>query len=70
MTRFSLRDRRPGLAAVNAAGALAVAFTLAVNLGRGYPLLSLAAMALVAAGLYVLWHRAGRPSGIEEVERS
>lgn len=69
MTRFSLRDRRLALAAVNAAGAVAVAFTLVVNLGRGYPLLSLAATALIAAGLYSLWRRAGRPSGIEEVER-
>jgi hypothetical protein len=68
MTRFSLRDGRPGLAALNAAGALSVAFTLVVNLSRGYPLLSLAAMALIAAALYVLWHRAGRPSRIDEVE--
>ncbi len=38
----------------NAAGALAVALTLAVNLGPG---------------LRGFWRRAGRPSGIEEVER-
>jgi len=69
MARFSLRDGRRGLAIVNAAAAVAVAFTLVVNLARGYPLLSLAAMALIAAGLYGLWRRAGRPSGIEEVER-
>ena len=69
MTRFSLRDGRRGLAAVNALGALSVAFTLVVNLGRGYPLLSLAATALIAIGLYTLWRRAGRPSGVEEVER-
>ena len=68
MLRFSLRDRRYLLAAVNAAGAVAVTFTLIVNLGRGYPLFSLAATALIAAGLYWLWRRAGRPSGIEEVE--
>jgi len=48
MTRVSLRDGRRGLAAVNALGALSVAFTLVVNLGRGYPLLSLAATALIA----------------------
>lgn len=69
MTRFSLRDRRLGLAAVNAFGALSVVFTLLVNLGRGYPLLSLAATALIAIGLYALWRRAGRPSGVEEIER-
>ena len=50
---------RPG--GVNIAGALAVAFTLVVNLGRGYPLLSLAATAVIAAALYALWVRAGDP---------
>jgi hypothetical protein len=69
MTHFSLRDRRSGLATVNALGALSVTFTLVVNLGRGYPLLSLAATALIALGLYALWRRAGQPSGIEQVER-
>jgi hypothetical protein len=69
MTRFSLRDGHRGLATLNALGALSVAFTLAVNLGRGYPLLSLAATAFIAIGLYALWQRAGRPTGVEEVER-
>jgi hypothetical protein len=69
MTRFSLRDGRLGLAALNALGALSVAFTLLVNLGRGYSLLSLAATALIALGLYALWRRAGRPTGVEELER-
>jgi hypothetical protein len=69
MTHFSLRDRRRGLATVNALGALSVTFTLVVNLGRGYPLLSLAATALIALGLYALWRRAGQPRGIEQVER-
>lgn len=69
MARFSLRDRRRGLAAVNVAGAAAVAFTLIVNLARGYPLLSIAATAAIAGGLYTLWVRAGRPAGIEEIER-
>jgi hypothetical protein len=55
----------PGLVAVNAIGALSVAFTLVVNLGRGYPLLSLAATALIAFGLYALW----RPTGVEELKR-
>lgn len=69
MARFSLRDRRPGLAAVNVAGAVAVTFTLLVNLARGYPLLSMAATAAIAAALYTLWVKAGRPAGMEEVER-
>lgn len=69
MVRFSWRDRRYGLAALNAAGAVAVAFTLVVNLGRGYPLISMAATVGIAAALYSLWVRAGRPAGIEEIER-
>jgi hypothetical protein len=69
MTHFSLHEQRRGLAALNAAGAIAVAFTLVVNLGRGYPLLSLAATTLIAFALYGLWRQAGRPSGVEQVER-
>jgi hypothetical protein len=68
MARFSLREGRIGLAAANIAGAVAVAFTLAVNLARGYPLLSLAAMLVTAGVLYAAWVRQGRPSGVEEVE--
>ena len=69
MARFSLRDGRRGLAAINLVGAVAVAFTLVVNLGRGYPLLSLLATGLIAAALYALWVRSGRPSGVEQIER-
>jgi hypothetical protein len=69
MVVFSLRDRRLGLAAVNVAGAVAVAFTLLVNLARGYPLLSMAATAAIAVSLYTLWVRAGRPAGYRAVER-
>lgn len=68
MARFSFSDHRRGLAAINLAGAAAVAFTLAVNLGRGYPLLSLLATAIIAAALYALWIRGGRPSGVEQIE--
>ena len=46
-----------------------MAFTLAVNLARGYPLLSLVAMLAIAARCIRLWVRAGRPVGIEEIER-
>src|SRR5262249_3507017 len=69
MSRFSLREGRLGLAALNALGALSVAFTLIVNLGRGYPLLSLAATVLIASALYLLWRRAGSPRGVEAAER-
>lgn len=68
MTRFSLKERRPWLALINGLAAVAVAFTLVVNLARGYPLLSMLATLLIAGALYVLWNRAGRPEGIESVE--
>ncbi|HET7296405.1 MAG TPA: hypothetical protein VFI66_04645, partial [Gemmatimonadales bacterium] len=68
MAKFSLGEGRIGLALVNIAGTIAVAFTLAVNLTRGYPLLSLAAMLVIAAGLYAAWVRQGRPASVEEVE--
>nr|WP_272926786.1 MULTISPECIES: hypothetical protein [unclassified Streptomyces] len=35
---------------------------------RGWPVLSMVAALLIAAGLYVRWNRAGRPTGIEDVE--
>jgi hypothetical protein len=69
MTRFSLRERRPWLAMINALGALSVGFTLVVNLGRGYPLLSLGATLVIAGLLYELWRRKGRPTGVEQIER-
>ncbi|MFC8513982.1 amino acid permease [Streptomyces sp. NPDC057257] len=68
MTRFARREGKPSLAWINGTAAAAVAFTLAVNLLRGWPVLSLAATLLIAAGLYARWTRAGRPSGIEDVE--
>ncbi|OOP63767.1 hypothetical protein BMF89_05680 [Arthrobacter sp. SRS-W-1-2016] len=50
----------------SAAQALAVAFTLVANLSRGFPLVSLAALA-VAGLLYRAWTKAGRPRGIRNV---
>jgi hypothetical protein len=47
-----------------------VAFTLVVNLARGYPLIAIAGMVLVTGVLYWRWIRAGRPRGIEAVERA
>ncbi|HZX07906.1 hypothetical protein [Kribbella sp.] len=68
MARFARAERKTALAAVNAFAAAAVAFTLIVNLTRGWPILSLLATVLVAGALYLRWNRAGRPSGIEDVE--
>ena len=50
-------------------GALAVTVTLAVNLARGYPVVSLLAACLLAGALHTLWVRAGRPSGVAAAER-
>ena len=68
MARFAHREEKAALTWVNALAAVAVAFTLAVNLLRGWPILSLAATLLIAGGLYARWARAGRPTGIENVE--
>jgi hypothetical protein len=69
MARFAHRQRLRLLTATNVLGAIAVAFTLVVNVTRGYPLLALGGTAFVAGLLYVRWIRAGRPSGIEAIER-
>ncbi|MFJ9948346.1 amino acid permease [Kitasatospora sp. NPDC091207] len=69
MARFARSERKPALAAVNALAAAAVAFTLVVNLLRGWPVLSLVATVLIGGGLFVRWVRAGSPSGIEDIER-
>jgi Amino acid permease len=69
MARFSRRRGKRLLTATNLLGAIAVAFTLVVNLARGYPLLAIGGTVLVAAVLYGRWVRAGRPRGIEAIER-
>ena len=69
MARFAPRRGLRVLTTTNVLGAVAVAFTLVVNVTRGYPLLALAGTLLIAAALYVRWVRAGRPSGIEAIER-
>ncbi|MFR9797108.1 amino acid permease [Streptomyces sp. MS06] len=68
MARFAAAAGRALPAWVNGLAAAAVAFTLGVNLLRGWPVLSLLATLLVAGGLYARWARAGRPTGIEDVE--
>ncbi|GHG42636.1 hypothetical protein GCM10012320_05920 [Sinomonas cellulolyticus] len=68
MAVFSHRDRRPWSLALNIAGALVVSFTLAANLTRGLPIISLAAAVLIAGMLYTAWTRAGRPRGVRNAE--
>jgi len=52
---------------MNLTGALVVAFTLAVNLARGRPIVSVAAALVIAFALHRFWVRAGRPRGIADV---
>ena len=68
MCRFSWQQRRFGSLAINLTGAAAVSFTLAINLARGEPIISIAAALLIAAGLYALWVRSGRPRRIRHVQ--
>ncbi|MEV0948657.1 amino acid permease [Rhodococcus sp. NPDC049939] len=64
MARFSHREAETGWLLVNLFGAAVVAFTLIVNLARGRPMVSLAASLLLAAAMYIMWVRQGRPRGI------
>jgi hypothetical protein len=69
MTYFSRREGNLWRAIVNLFGAGVVAFTIIVNLRRGYPIASLGA-SIGVGGLFAwLWTRQGRPRGIAQVER-
>jgi amino acid transporter len=70
MARFSVRERDHRHILVNVIGATVVAFTLAVNLTRGYPILSLAASIAIGGAFAHLWIRRGRPRGIAQAERA
>jgi hypothetical protein len=70
MASFSRRQGDRLFLAINLIAAAVVAFTLVVNLARGYPLISIAATVLIGGFLQYRWVRAGRPRGIESVERS
>jgi hypothetical protein len=70
MASFSQRQGARFFLAINLIAAAVVAFTLVVNLARGYPLISIAATVLIGVFLQYRWVRAGRPRGIESVERS
>lgn len=69
MARFFRTEQRRLLLAASVLGAAAVMLTLGLNLGRGYPIVSLAAAAAIGAGLWRLWVRAGKPSGVSAAER-
>lgn len=67
MARFSYRESSWKAFAINAIGAIVVAFTLAVDISRGKPIVSVVAALLIAYALYSLWARAGKPRGIAGV---
>jgi hypothetical protein len=69
MAKFFRAERRWLLLTTSLLGAFAVALTLAVNVARGYPIVSLIAAFGIAAVLHRLWVRAGRPHGVAEAER-
>jgi hypothetical protein len=70
MLKFSWMEGRRRWVAVNGVGTVLVAFTLVVNLLRGYPLVSFAAALAIAGTFYWLWVRAGRPRGVSQIERA
>jgi hypothetical protein len=69
MASFFRAEGRRLLLVASALAAATVTVTLAVDLARGYPIVSLLAACLLAATLYTLWVRAGKPSGVAEAER-
>ncbi len=69
MARFFRAERRWLLLTTSLTGAFAVSVTLAINVARGYPIVSLAMALALAATLHQLWVRAGRPRGVAEAER-
>jgi hypothetical protein len=68
MHRFARAERQRRFQALTVTGLAAVIVTLAVNLGRLYPIASLVAATAIAATLHRLWVRAGRPSGAADAE--
>jgi hypothetical protein len=68
MHRFARIENERRFQCLTLGGLAAVTVTLAVNLGRLYPIASLAAATAIAAALHHLWVRAGRPSGAAHAE--
>jgi hypothetical protein len=69
MSRFFRQERRLLLLAISGIGTGAVALTLVLNLGRGYPLASLGAALAIAGSFYLRWSQTGRRRGVAEAER-
>jgi hypothetical protein len=70
MARLFQAEGKRLLLATSLLGAAAVAVTLAVNLERGYPVVSLIAALLLAGALHSAWARAGRPRGVADAEHA
>jgi hypothetical protein len=70
MAKFSWQEKNWPLFTINCIAGGAVLFTLVINLGRGYPLASFAALLVIAFGLHRAWVRAGRPEGVTELEKA
>src|SRR5207249_6805324 len=68
MVTFFRAEGRRLLLAASALAAATVTLTLAVDLARGYPIVSLLGACLLAATLHTLWVRAGKPSGVAEAK--
>jgi hypothetical protein len=68
MVRFSIRENNRTHLVINLVGTVAVAFTIVVNLRRGYPVASLVAALAIAGVFFWLWNRLGRPRGIAMAE--
>jgi hypothetical protein len=68
MAHLARAEQKRMVMGLNVLGAAAVAFTLAVNLARGYPLIALGATVVIGGVLYARWVHAGRPTGIESIE--
>jgi amino acid transporter len=68
MARFFRAEGKPLLLLTSLLGAFAVAVTLAIDMARGDPVISLLAALGLAGALHALWVRAGRPSGVAQAE--
>jgi hypothetical protein len=66
--RLSHRDGKRAELAVNLAGVVLVVFILALNVVRPAGVIVLSAAGLLAAYLYAIWVRRGRPAGVAEAE--
>ncbi len=65
MARHHRTDRSRWRLLIDLVALVLVGFTLAVNLTRGFPIISLATSIAVGLVLRQLWIRAGRPTGVQ-----